>query len=115
MTGEIALESGYGRSAPPGDNLCNDFQQENAHSFATLSRARGDRVRRVEGELTMTDASSPLPFVNRAVLEQPIADVEHTVRQLRDNCASSTNTMARGRSSSTAPGPRPTCAATVSC
>jgi hypothetical protein len=77
------IESGYGPAAPPGDNLCNDFQQESASSFATLARARGDRVERIEGELTMSDGSSPLPFINRAVLEQPIVDAEQTVRQLR--------------------------------
>jgi hypothetical protein len=84
MTGDEALESGYGPSAPSGDNLCNDFQQENARSFEALSRARGDRVKRIDGELTLTDASSPLPFINRAILEQPITDAERTVGQLRE-------------------------------
>ena len=83
VSDEELLESGYGPAAPPGDNLCNDFQQESASSFAALARARGDRVERIKGELTMTDASSPLPFINRAVLEQPITDTERTVRQLR--------------------------------
>jgi hypothetical protein len=83
MPDDALLESGYGPTAPPGDNLCNDFQQESASSFATLARARGDRVERIEGEVTMTDASSPLPFVNRAVLEQPIADPARMVEHLR--------------------------------
>ena len=84
MADDESLGSGYGPGSPPGDNLCNDFQQETARSFAELARARGDRFERIEGELTMTDASTPLPFHNRAVLEQPIVDVERTVRQLRD-------------------------------
>ena len=45
-----ALEIGLRPGAhPPGDNLCNDFQQETARSFAELARARGDRVERIDG------------------------------------------------------------------
>jgi hypothetical protein len=83
MADDETLETGYGPTSAPGDNLCNDFQQETARSFAELGRARGDRVERIDGELTMTDAGTPLPFHNRAVLEQPMADVERTVAHLR--------------------------------
>ncbi len=83
MTDDSPLETGYGPGAPPGDNLCNDFQRETARSFADLASARGDRVTRIHGELTMSDASSPLPFHNRAVLEQPITDLDRTVGRLR--------------------------------
>jgi GNAT superfamily N-acetyltransferase len=83
MTDNEPLASGYGPDTPPGDTLWNDFQQETARSFAELGRARGDRVERIAGELTMTDASTPLPFHNRAVLECPIDDVARTVEQLR--------------------------------
>ncbi len=85
MTEETPLETGYGPAAPPGDNVVNDFQQETAQSFADLGRARGDRVQRIEGLLTMADANTPLPFANRALLEQPIndANAEMTVKQLR--------------------------------
>jgi hypothetical protein len=84
MADAETLETGYGPGTPPGDNLCNDFQQETARSFVELARARGDRFERIEGALTMTDASTPLPFHNRAVLEQPIADVDRTVKLLRE-------------------------------
>jgi GNAT superfamily N-acetyltransferase len=86
MHADQPLDSGYGPAARPGDNLCNDFQLETAQSFAVLGEARGDRVHRIAGELTMADAGSPLPFANRAVLEQPLTDpdaVEHAVKQLR--------------------------------
>ena len=77
------LESGYGPKAPPGDNLCNDFQQETARSYDELARARGDRRDRRPGVLTMTDSGLALPFWNRAVLEQPIVDASETVALLR--------------------------------
>jgi hypothetical protein len=83
MTDEAPLETGYGPASPPGDNIGNDFQQETARSFTDLGRARGDRVARIDGLLTLVDASSPLPFANRAVLEQPITDAEHVVAELR--------------------------------
>ena len=83
MTASEPLETGWGPAAAPGDSLWNDFQQETARSFAELGRARGDRVERIAAELTMTDASTPLPFHNRAVLEQPIVDTERTVEQLQ--------------------------------
>jgi hypothetical protein len=58
--------------APAGDNLCNDFQQETAHSYLALARARGDATERIEGVVCMADAAVALPFWNRAVLEQPM-------------------------------------------
>src|SRR3954469_4666264 len=83
MTTDTPLETGYGPDAPPGDNLVNDFQQETARSFVGLGNARGDRVERIEGSVTMTDANSPLPFSNRAVLEQPVDDFDDLARTLR--------------------------------
>jgi hypothetical protein len=80
---ETPLESGYGPTAPGGDNLCNDFQQETAASYQELARARGDRHVRNPGVATMTDSGTPLPFWNRAVIEQPIVDASETVAQLR--------------------------------
>src|SRR5690242_2078208 len=77
------LESGYGPAAPSGDNLCNDFQQETAQSYDELARARGDRRERRAGVVTTTDSGLPLPFWNRAVLEQPILDASETVALLR--------------------------------
>ena len=66
------LEDGYGARTPLADNLLNDFVQEGAASFATFAAARGDRQERVDGVGTFTDAQSPLPFFNRAILERPI-------------------------------------------
>ena len=80
---EAALEDGYGPGTPRGDNVCNDFQQETARSFADLGRARGDRVENHEGELTLTDTGTPLPFWNRAVLERPVTDIDGTLGRLR--------------------------------
>jgi hypothetical protein len=77
------LESGYGARTLPGDNLCNDFQQETAHSYAELARARGDRLERIDGELTLTDAALGLPFWNRAVVEQPIVDAGTVLARCR--------------------------------
>jgi hypothetical protein len=84
MTGEEALESGFGPAAPAGDNLCNDFQQETARSYLDLAVARGDRTERRPGVITMTDAALALPFWNRSVLEQPITAADQIVPILRD-------------------------------
>ena len=62
------LETGYGPNVVAGDNICNDFVQDSARSFAAFAKARGDRVARIDGVVTMTDAGSPLPFFNRAIL-----------------------------------------------
>jgi hypothetical protein len=80
---ETPLESGYGPDAPAGDNLCNDFQQETAQSYGELARARGDRRERHRGVLSLTDSGLPLPFWNRAVLEQPIVDATEIIATTR--------------------------------
>jgi hypothetical protein len=84
MSEEATLESGYGPNTPAGDNLTNDFQQETARSYLDLAIARGDRTARVTGVVTMSDAAMPLPFWNRAALEQPIATADQIVPTLRD-------------------------------
>src|SRR4029077_9975024 len=42
-----------------------------------------DRVENHEGDLTLTDTGTPLPFWNRAVLERPISDIDGTLGRLR--------------------------------
>ncbi len=74
MTDRSPLETGAGSASPPGDNLLDDFVRESAESYAAFGRARGDRVERIDGVATMVDAGSPLPFVNRVVLERPVDD-----------------------------------------
>ena len=83
MTDTSELETGYGQSSPRGDNLLNDFVQENAASYAAFGTARGDRVDRVERVATLVDADSPLPFGNRAVLERPIGDTRAVLDHVR--------------------------------
>jgi GNAT superfamily N-acetyltransferase len=65
------LESGSGPSAPPGDNLCNDFVQGLAEGFGALAAARGDRIDD-DDMATLSDAGSPSIFGNVAVLRRPI-------------------------------------------
>ena len=77
------LESGYGPTSRRGDNLLNDFVQESAESYAAFGDARADRVERIEGVVTLIDAGSPLPFSNRAVLEQPIDDIRSVLDHIR--------------------------------
>jgi ribosomal protein S18 acetylase RimI-like enzyme len=79
----VPLETGYGPTAPPNDNLCNDFVQGSAASFAAFATARGDRCDRVDGVVTMTDAGLPVPFFNRAILEQPVGDLERLLGKVR--------------------------------
>lgn len=83
MADEEILETGYGQSAPPGDNLVNDFQRETAASYVELARARGDRIDESRPTLALTDSESPLPFWNRAILLEPITDAEPTGAALR--------------------------------
>jgi hypothetical protein len=83
MAGPPALETGYGPSSPGGDNVLNDFVQESAASYAAFGAARGDRLGRVEGVVTLIDAGSPLPFINRAVLERPIDDLAPVLDHVR--------------------------------
>jgi Acetyltransferase (GNAT) domain len=80
---EASLESGYGPATPSGDNLVNDFQQETAASYLELARARGDRLDDSGASLALTDASTPLPFWNRAVLREPITEAEPTATTIR--------------------------------
>jgi hypothetical protein len=84
MSDDDPLETGYGPTTLAGDNLTNDFQQETARSYLNLAIARGDRTTRMPDVVTMTDAGMPLPFWNRAVLEQPIAAVDQIVPTLRE-------------------------------
>jgi hypothetical protein len=87
MTEASELSTGYGPSHARGDNLLNDFVQEGAASFAAFGRARGDRLARADERATMIDAGSPLPFSNRAILEQPIGEtgvVEDDIRRFYD-------------------------------
>jgi len=83
MSEAESLETGYGAATRPGDNLLNDFVQEGAASYAHFAAARGDRVARADGLATMVDAGSPLPFINRAVLERPIHDTREVVEHIR--------------------------------
>jgi GNAT superfamily N-acetyltransferase len=83
MTETSELRNGYGPSNPRGDNLLNDFVQESAESYAAFGVARGDRVERLDGVVTLIDAGSPLPFSNRAVLERPIDDIRTVLDHVR--------------------------------
>jgi len=83
MAEESALETGYGSTSPGGDNLLNDFVQESADSYRSFGTARGDRMDRVDGVVTLIDAGSPLPFINRAVVERPIADTRAVLDHVR--------------------------------
>jgi hypothetical protein len=80
---DVTLETGYGPTAPPGDNLLNDFQHETAVSYLALARARGDRVDESRASLALTDAGTPLPFWNRALLRAPISEAEETASAIR--------------------------------
>jgi hypothetical protein len=77
------LEDGYGARTASADNLLNDFVQEGAASFATFAAARGDRCERIDGVGTLVDAASPVPFFNRATLEQPMAAPRSVLDALR--------------------------------
>lgn len=83
MAGSPELETGNGPSSPGGDNLPNDFVQESAASHAGFGAARGDRIGRVDGIVTLVDAGSPLPFINRAIVEAPIDDVRTVLDHIR--------------------------------
>lgn len=65
------LESGYGRGAPPGDNLCNDYAQGMASGFGALAEARGDR--REDDEVALVaDSGTGSLFGNAVVLRRPV-------------------------------------------
>jgi hypothetical protein len=71
------LETGYGRGAPAGDNLHNDYAQAEANAYAALGHARGDAVADDERfGLMLSDSGSPTPFGNIAVLRRPLRDRE---------------------------------------
>ncbi|MPY95514.1 MAG: N-acetyltransferase [Acidimicrobiia bacterium] len=72
METDEELETGYGSGVPPGDNLCNDYVQGLAASFAALGRARGDRVEEDEVVLAADSGTGSL-FGNAVVLRQPVA------------------------------------------
>jgi len=75
METEEELETGYGPSAPPGDNLCNDYVRGLRESFAALADARGERVLHDdELALTLCDGGSPALFGNVAVMGRPFDD-----------------------------------------
>jgi ribosomal protein S18 acetylase RimI-like enzyme len=70
-----ALETGYGRGAPSGDNLCNDYAQGMATSFAALAEARGDRWE--DDEVAMlADSGTGSLFGNAVVLRRPVDPAE---------------------------------------
>jgi GNAT superfamily N-acetyltransferase len=83
MAASDGTPTAYGAANPGGDNLLNDFVQENATSFAAFGNARGDRVARVENVATLVDAGSRLPFSNRAVLERPVDDIRSVLDHIR--------------------------------
>lgn len=67
------LETGYGPSPPPGDNLCNDYSEGLVAGYTALAEARDQRVL-VDDELALTDGGSPSLFVNIAVVRQPLTE-----------------------------------------
>lgn len=75
METDEEMETGYGPSAPPGDNLCNDYVQGLGRSFSALAEARGERVQRDdELALTLVDAGVDAMFSNVAVAGRPLGD-----------------------------------------
>lgn len=75
-------ETGYGATAPPGDNYCNDYQQGLAEAFATLAKKRGDRVL-CDDAVVLCDAASPSPFCNIAIVREPWSDADWQARAER--------------------------------
>ena len=76
METDEELETGYGPSTPAGDNLCNDYTRDLAHSYSALAVGRGDRVfGDDELALTLTDGGSPALFGNIAVVGRPLDEV----------------------------------------
>lgn len=65
------LETGYGATAPDGDNLCNDYVRGMVRGFTRLAEARGDRVR-VDDLVACGDGGSPTVFRNFAILVRPV-------------------------------------------
>lgn len=73
METDEQLETGNGAATPPGDNLCNDYQQGLTEAWGTLAAMRGDRVLR-DSAVMLTDASSPSLFCNIAIVRAPWSD-----------------------------------------
>lgn len=75
METDEELETGYGRGAPPGDNLCNDYVQGMADAYGALAEARGDR--REDDDLAMAaDSGTGSLFGNGVVLRRPVGAAE---------------------------------------
>ena len=70
-TGE-ELATGYGRDAPSGDNLCNDFAAGMAEGFLALAEGRGDRVAGDDPDVAMADGGSASLLGNFVCLRRPI-------------------------------------------
>src|SRR5690242_1331083 len=74
---EHDLERGYGRSTPPGDNLCHDFIEHYADSMVALTEAAGNRfVVDDTVDAVMVDNASATPFINPVVLRRPLTRVD---------------------------------------
>ncbi len=77
METDEELETGYGPSTPPGDNLCNDYVRGLTESFTALAEARHERVLRDdELALALCDSGSGAMFANVAVTARPLDDRE---------------------------------------
>jgi hypothetical protein len=73
MDTDAELETGYGASAPAGDNLCNDYSEGLVAAYTALASARGDRVL-VDEDVALIDGGSPSLFVNMAVVRRPLTE-----------------------------------------
>lgn len=74
METDEELEDGYGRDAPPGDNLCNDFARGMAAAYLSLATARGERVDDDDPDVALADGGSASLFGNVAILLRPLRD-----------------------------------------
>jgi hypothetical protein len=72
METDEVLETGYGRAAPPGDNLCNDYAAGIADAFLSLAAARGDRIADDDSDMALADGASASLFGNVAVMRGPV-------------------------------------------
>jgi hypothetical protein len=68
-----APENGYGAVTPAGDNLCNDFVRDLAHSYRVYAEHGGHEAM-VDDEVgvALADNASPSLFLNPAVLLRPL-------------------------------------------
>jgi hypothetical protein len=80
---ELPLETGFEIATPVGDNLLNDFVHGTAASFGAQTAALGQRVHEIAGLVSMSDARSPVPFLNRATLLRPVGDLDALLGELR--------------------------------